>query len=128
MLSVTRKKSPLIYPYKLGNQQLQFSDVEVDLGITISSKLLWNGQVNKVRSKANQMLGLVRRSTMEMTDTNARKLLYLSLVRSNFSYASQAWCPQSVKLIEDIEKVQRRATKYIYLITKNRHSPNTSER
>ncbi len=113
VLSVTRKKSPLIYPYKLGNQQLQFSDVEVDLGITISSKLLWNGQVNKVRSKANQMLGLVRRSTMEITDTNARKLLYLSLVRSNFSYASQAWCPQSVKLIEDIEKVQRRATKYI---------------
>ncbi len=113
VLSVTRKKSPLIYPYKLGNQHLQFSGVGVDLGITISSKLLWNGQVNKVRSIANHMLGLVRRSTMEMTDTNARKLLYLSLVRSNFSYASQAWCPQSVKLIEDIEKVQRRATKYI---------------
>ncbi len=103
---MTRKKSPLIYPFKLGNQQLQFSDVEVDLGIAISSKLLWNGQVNKVRSKANQMLGLVRRSTMEMTDTNATKLL--SLVRSNFSNASQAWCPQSVKLIEDIEKAQRR--------------------
>ena len=113
VLSVTRKKSPLIYPYKLGDHQLQSSDVEVDLGITIGSKLLWNGQVNKVRSKANQMLGLVRRSTMEMIDTNARKLLYFNLVRSNFSYASQAWCPQSVKLIEDIEKVQRRATKYI---------------
>ena len=69
--------------------------------------------MNKVRSKANQMLGLVRRSTIEMTDTNTRKLLYFNLVRSNVSYASQAWCPQSVKLIEDIEKVQRRATKYI---------------
>ena len=69
--------------------------------------------MNKVRFKANQMLRLVRRSTIEMTDTNARKLLYFNLVRSNFSYASQAWCPQSVKLIEDIEKVQRRATKYI---------------
>ena len=56
--SVTRKKSPLVYPYKLGNHQLQFSDVEVDLGITIGSKLLWNSQVNKVRSKANQILGL----------------------------------------------------------------------
>ena len=31
----------------------------------------------------------------------------------NFSFATQAWCPQSVKLIEDVEKVQRRATKYI---------------
>ena len=58
VLSLTRKKSPLIYRYNLGNNQLQFSDVEIDLGITIGSKLLWNGQVNKLRSKANQMLGL----------------------------------------------------------------------
>ena len=36
----------------------------------------------------------------------------LSLVQRNFSYASQAWCPQSVKLLDHIEKVQRRA-KYI---------------
>jgi hypothetical protein len=50
---------------------------------------------------------------MEITDTNARRLLYLQLVRSNFSYATQAWSPQSVKLIEDIEKVQRRGTKHI---------------
>jgi hypothetical protein len=83
------------------------------LGITISPKLLWNDQVNKVRSKANQMLGLIRRSTAEMTVIKARRLLYLQLVRSNFCYASQVWCPQSIKLIEDIEKVQRRATKYI---------------
>ena len=113
VLSVTRKKSLLIYGYKHENNQLQLSDVETDLGITIGSKLLWNSPVNKLRSKANQMLGLVRRSTIKITDTNARKLLYLNLVRSNFSYASQAWCPQPVKLIEDIEGVQRRATKYI---------------
>ncbi len=34
-------------------------------------------------------------------------------VRGNFAYASQVLCPQSVKLIENIEKVQRRATKFI---------------
>ena len=113
VLSITRRKSPLIYPYALGDHKLLSSDVESDLGITISSKLLWNVQINKVRSKANKTLGLIRRSTMEITDTNARRLLYLQLVRSNFSYATQAWCPQLVKLIEDVEKVQRRATKYI---------------
>ena len=32
---------------------------------------------------------------------------------SNLSYSSQVWAPQSVKLIEIIERVQRRATKYI---------------
>ena len=32
---------------------------------------------------------------------------------SNLSYSSQVWAPQSVKLIEIIERVQQRATKYI---------------
>jgi hypothetical protein len=45
VLSITRKKSPLIYPYKLDNDQLLVSDAQVDLGITISPKLLWNDQV-----------------------------------------------------------------------------------
>ena len=57
VLSITKKKSPLIYPYKLDNDRLLVSDAQVDLGITISPKLLWNDQVNKVRSKAYQMLG-----------------------------------------------------------------------
>ena len=115
VLSITRRKSPLIYPYALGDHQLLSYDVESDLSITISSRsrLLWNVHINKVRSKANKTLGLIRRSTMEITDTNARRLMYLQLERSNFSYATQAWCPQSVKLIEDVEKVQRRSTKYI---------------
>ncbi|CAB3985999.1 Hypothetical predicted protein [Paramuricea clavata] len=104
VLSITRRTSPLIYPYALGDHQLLSSDVESDLGITISSRLLWNVQINKVRSKANKTLGLIRRSTMEITDMNTRRFLYLQLVRSNFSYATQAWCPQSVKLIEDVEK------------------------
>lgn len=48
-----------------------------------------------------------------MTDTRARRSLYLQLVPSNFAFASQVWCPQSIELIDDIEKVQRRATKFI---------------
>ena len=79
----------------------------------MNSNITWINQVNRVRSKANKMLGFIRRSTMEMHDIGARKYLYLQLVRNNFAYASQVWSPQTVKLIENIEKVQRRATKYI---------------
>ena len=48
-----------------------------------------------------------------MTDTKAKLTLYLQLVRSNIGYESQIWCPQSVEFIRNIEKIQRRATKYI---------------
>ena len=50
---------------------------------------------------------------MEMHDVGARKYLYLQLVRNNFAYASQIWSPQTIKLIANIEKFQRRATKCI---------------
>ncbi len=114
VLSITRKSSPLITSYSLDGQQLILSNLElIDLGVIMNSNLTWINQVNRVRSKANQMLGFIRRSTIEMHDVGARKYLYLQLVRNNFAYASQVWSPQTIKLIEDIEKVQRRATKYI---------------
>ncbi len=113
VLSITRKSSPLITSYSLDGQQLTLSNLEIDLSVIMNSNLTWINQVNRVRSKANQMLGFIRRSTIEMHDVGARKYLYLQLVRNNFAYASQVWSPQTIKLIEDIEKVQRRATKYI---------------
>ena len=38
---------------------------------------------------------------------------YLSLVRSNLEYCSQMWAPQAANHILDIERIQRRATKFI---------------
>ena len=65
-------------------------------------------------SKANRMLSFIRGSTLEVKIQSTRKALYTALVMSILSYSSQVWAPQSVKLIEIIiERVQRRATKYI---------------
>jgi hypothetical protein len=63
--------------------------------------------------KANKMLGLVRCTSLKINDTPTRKFLYLQLVRGRLPYASQVWCPQSIELIRDLEKIQRRATKYV---------------
>ena len=60
-----------------------------------------------------RMLGFIRRSTLEVKIRLTRKELYKALVMSNLSYSSQVWVPQSVKLIEIIERVQQHATKYI---------------
>ncbi len=76
VLSITRKSSPLITSYSLDGQQLTSFNLEIDLGVIMNSNLTWINQVNRVRSKANQMLGFIRRSTIEMHDVGARKYLY----------------------------------------------------
>ena len=45
--------------------------------------------------------------------TNVKRQLYLSLIRSHLTYCSQLWRPRLVKDIENLERIQRRATKYI---------------
>ena len=59
------------------------------------------------------MLGLIRRSFSSGLDTKAKKNLYILLVRSQLSYGSQIWRPHLVKDIIMLERIQRRATKYI---------------
>ena len=44
---------------------------------------------------------------------NACRTLYTSLVRSLFSYGSQLWAPQKIIYINMMERVQRRASKFL---------------
>ena len=113
VMSITRNVSPVISSYMLQNAPVQRNDAQKDLGILVCKDLKWNCHVLEAASKANRMLGFIRRSTLEVKIQSTRKALYKALVMSNLSYSSQVWAPQSVKLIEIIERVQRRATKYI---------------
>ena len=113
VLRVTRKHNKITYPYKLNDTILECTDCERDLGVLTSSTLTWSKQVNHLCNKATKMLGYVRRSTLNIKDKTVRRRLYLCLVRSQLCYGSQIWAPQSVTLIKRVERLQRRATKYI---------------
>ena len=60
------------------------------------------------------MLGFVRRNTRSVKNASVRRIIYLTVVRSHLGYATQVWAPQSKELIRKIERIQRRATKYIF--------------
>ena len=42
-----------------------------------------------------------------------RRSIYLTMVRPNIGYATQVWAPQSIDLMLKLERIQRRATRYI---------------
>ncbi len=110
---VTRKVKPITSTFTINGHQLQTTVIERDLGVCVASNLTWKVQVYQQASKANKMLGYIRRNTTFVTSTAPRRTLYLALVRPHYSYSSPIWAPQTVELISLLERTQRRATKYI---------------
>src|SRR3989442_7017333 len=61
---------------------------------------------------ANKMLGIIRRNFVDL-DKFSFLLLYKALVRSHLEFAGPIWNPYKKGLINDIELIQKKATKLI---------------
>ena len=55
----------------------------------------------------------MKRTAYAICNQSVRKALYLTMVRSQLAYGSQVWAPQTVSNIQTVERIQRRATKFI---------------
>lgn len=86
--------------------------LEKDLGIWFNSDLKSSDHVAKAISKANQILGLIRRTFMYM-DISIMRQLFTSLVRPHLEYGNVVWYPALRKDKDLLEGVQRRATKIV---------------
>lgn len=106
-------KTSLIYEYILNNTQLVRVSAENDLGVTITGTLSWYSHIYTITARDNRLLGLLKRTCPLLTDVSTRRAPYLSLVKSQLCCATQVWSPAQVSLKAQVERVQRRATKWI---------------
>ena len=113
---MTRKKNPVRYDYHLGHVDLQLVNEEKDFVVMITSKLTWETQILMVTAKASKLLGLLRCTCPLLTVIKVRRPLYLALVKSQMSYATEVWSPSHSTLKQKAERVQRRATCWILQI------------
>ena len=84
-----------------------------DLGVLVTSKLLWSEYISQLCSRAYGSLHLVKRTVPIASPAGLKRSIYLALVRSHFTYCSQLWRPNLLKDISTLERVQHHATKYI---------------
>ena len=110
---IKKKTKPILSSYKLNNTALELYAAEKDLGGWISKDLTWCKQVYEQSSRANKLLGYLKRNTRFILRTEVRRTLYLALVRPHLGCATHIWAPQSIGLIVKLERIQRRATKFI---------------
>ena len=105
--------SPTLFDYSINNTPIQVLNCHRDLGILMSCDLKWSHHYKFISSRAYKILGLIRRSFSGTLPSTTKRKLYLSLVCSQLSYGSQIWRPNLLKDFSALERIQRRATKYI---------------
>ena len=112
IITITRKRSPLEYPYTLHNLQLKHAKIIKYLGVSISNDLRWNQHIDNITAKANRTLGFLRRN-LNVGNTKIKRQAYTSLVRPVLEYSSTVWSPHAETLIKKLEMTQRRAARFI---------------
>uniref|UniRef100_A0A1X7V5Q9 Reverse transcriptase domain-containing protein n=1 Tax=Amphimedon queenslandica TaxID=400682 RepID=A0A1X7V5Q9_AMPQE len=99
--------------YFLNSKPIPTAISHRDLGVILSSTLSWDDHIIFITSKAYKSLGLIRRTFSSTLPIHIKKQLYLSMVWSQLLYCSIIWRPNLIKHIIMLERIQRRATKYI---------------
>jgi len=100
------------YQYRLGDEGIDSSPAEKDLGVLVDEKLDKSHQCAFTAQKANQILGFIKRIVASRLREGILPLCS-TLVRPHLEYCVQLWSPQHRTDMDLLERVQRRATKMI---------------
>ena len=94
VLRITRKRNPVIFPYKLHKKELNVTNAAKYLGVTISKDLNWTPHINNITGKANNTLRFVKRN-IKTSNKKLKKwlIILMSALSSNMAYCSTIWSP-----------------------------------
>ena len=124
LLRCTRSLAPVLHTYVLNGRTLVSKTQHSYLGIVFDSTMSWSPHIQMVSNKATKVLNFVKRN-LSSCPINTKTQAYSTLVRSIMEYASPAWDPYYNTDIYRLEKVQRRAARWV-LSDYNRQTSITS--
>ena len=112
-LSANRSKTQSVKPvYTLHGQTLAQVDSVKYLGVTLQKDGNWNEHIKSTTTKASQTLGFLGRN-LRISCKSIKEQAYKMLVRPVLEYAAAVWDPHTKQDIKEVEKVQRRAARFV---------------
>ena len=107
ILSVSCKRDRPTITYTLDTEKLSVVESYPYLGVTVSSDLRWHHHINTISNKATRTLNFIRRNIYGCSPEAT------SLVRPHLEYASAVWDPYTARDSNKLDKVQRRAARFV---------------
>ena len=79
LLQITKKQCPISAPLLLDGTPLEATSEFSDVGLVTHSKLYWNSLIDKIASKANKVLGFLKRNCRDLRDISTLRTLFCVL-------------------------------------------------
>ena len=113
IMQITRKRIKKINAsYSLEGMVLENVEKIKYHGVTITNDIKWNTHFSNICTRANRTLGFLRRN-LAACPRDVKESAYKGLVRQVLEYGSSVWDPQSILLQDELEKVQKKAARFV---------------
>ena len=112
LLRVTRKRTPVESIYTMMGHPLEQVSHHPYLGLELDSNLSWSRHIANVSGKTTHCLNFLR-CNINPCPESLKETAYKALVRSNTEYAVTVWDSHLQKDVARLEKIQRRAAKFV---------------
>ena len=114
VMSFSRKREILSFPYVLDSTDITRVEVIRDLGVFMDPAINFNHHVTTIANASCRVLGAITRVTRGFSNPLCILRLFSSLVRSRVEYASVVWNCIGVTNSGVIESVQRRFVRVLF--------------
>ena len=112
LLRITNKINPIKSIYKIHDIPVSETNAAKYLGVLIDSNLNWRSHYNHVIKSCSTTLAFIKRN-LSQAPKFVKAKCYTSLVRPKLEYACAVWDPHCKTHIESLEKVQKRAGRFV---------------
>ena len=112
-MTCTRSPASTSTAYYINEHPLDITDQHDYLGVRLHSYMTWSHHIQlKVNIKKTKVLNFIK-CTLYKCNKEVKETAYFTLVRPVLEYVAIIWDPYQQYLIDDIENIQRRASRWV---------------